>query len=576
MKAINSKYYFFVQLLILIFCLSIPICFCSYITSNTNEKQFYDHQNSKKGFKFSNPQYSFKFTSHSEINISGNNEITSSGFNGSGIITDPYVITNIEIISNQSNTAIRISNTDAYVQISHCNLQNGTSGIFLLNVSNVEILNNTIMGNQDGISLSNTKNIIIKNNTIHNNLIGISLIELNYHSFISGNIIVNNTEIGINSLFSSSFTISLNNISTNGDYGILLTFSNNFTIIANYFSHNRLEAVVFNSTTNIVIVKWNNFLQNNLNGNSQASDNSIRAFFIYNYWDDWNNPDANNDDIVDNPYSIGGQSDNVDPFPLTQPISPNLASEKEKDPLFNMSSSLIIISGVVLASVGIASGGLIINKRRSIKRTSVNPSFQGNMDDTSKEIETPWILMFISPIIWLISQILYPPRVRKLSHSKVLNNPIRQKILQILKEREFEHYKALQFQLNCGISILEWHLQVLEDFSLIKSEKIGQYRIFFLSYSTFDRYKLEIFYSIRSEKALNIVSYLFNQSPDFYAVKSISKSLNMGITTAIYHCTKLVELGLFIKQVKTNNYKIVDDKREYLSWLINRHIKRTN
>jgi len=50
----------------------------------------------------------------------------------------------------------------------------------------------------------------------------------------------------------------------------------------------------------------------------------------------------------------------------------------------------------------------------------------------------------------------------------------------------------------------------------------------------------------------------------------------MSLTTIIYHCNKLVELGLFTKQVKTNNYKIVDGKRDYLLWLINRHTKGAN
>lgn len=46
-------------------------------------------------------------------------------------------------------------------------------------------------------------------------------------------------------------------------------------------------------------IKFNNFIENNLAGVSQAYDDGSNNVFIFNYWDDWTNPDNNADSIVE-------------------------------------------------------------------------------------------------------------------------------------------------------------------------------------------------------------------------------------------------------------------------------------
>lgn len=57
-----------------------------------------------------------------------------------------------------------------------------------------------------------------------------------------------------------------------------------------------------------------------MNGETcQATDDGANNFIDANYWDDWTSPDANNDSIVDVPYSIEGYAENSDLHPMAAP-----------------------------------------------------------------------------------------------------------------------------------------------------------------------------------------------------------------------------------------------------------------
>ncbi|MHA2339657.1 MAG: hypothetical protein ACXACX_20310, partial [Candidatus Hodarchaeales archaeon] len=81
------------------------------------------------------------YTQYQPINISDNSEF--SVFNGSGTITDPYMIKGLEI-TNATGILIEISNTDVHFIIKDCYLIGGEISIFLLNVQNGQLINNTM------------------------------------------------------------------------------------------------------------------------------------------------------------------------------------------------------------------------------------------------------------------------------------------------------------------------------------------------------------------------------------------------------------------------------------------------
>jgi hypothetical protein len=62
-------------------------------------------------------------------------------------------------------------------------------------------------------------------------------------------------------------------------------------------------------------VDRNQFISNNGTG-VQAYDNGSSNTFGFNYWNDWTNPDIDENQIVDLPYSIEGIANNMDYYPL--------------------------------------------------------------------------------------------------------------------------------------------------------------------------------------------------------------------------------------------------------------------
>lgn len=195
------------------------------------------------------------------ISISGNNgwatiNSTYEWCNGAGSWSDPYIIENITI----DDGSIRIEDSDVYFKIRNCTLFNGISGIILINVSNGNLIdntlinlnsfgivvgessyNNTISGNNlnnvgTGISLQGVYNNTISGNDINNTSSeGIQLGVNSFNNYISGNTLDNNSR-GIFSYWDTyNNTISRNNITNSRSYlGIYLSSGGyNYTVSEN-------------------------------------------------------------------------------------------------------------------------------------------------------------------------------------------------------------------------------------------------------------------------------------------------------------------------------------------------------
>ncbi|MHA1766223.1 MAG: right-handed parallel beta-helix repeat-containing protein, partial [Promethearchaeota archaeon] len=155
---------------------------------------------------------------HAPILIDGNSQLaTFCSGHGSGTYADPYIIENYEIDANSAN-GIYIGNTNAYLIIRNCTVENGRSnyygGIYLNNSLNVRIENNSLYNNGEGISLWDSSNNTLSGNTANNNGEGISLWDSSNNT-LSGNT-VNNNYIGIGLYSSSNNTFSGNTMINDG------------------------------------------------------------------------------------------------------------------------------------------------------------------------------------------------------------------------------------------------------------------------------------------------------------------------------------------------------------------------
>jgi basic membrane protein A len=210
------------------------------------------------------------------------------------VIQDNRIIGNIEdgfFISNSNNNEFIDNIVSGNTQIGFRLYESANLNYFFSNT-----VNNS---GASGISLLNSFNNTFIENTIHNNDIGIFLENSASNNWFENNIIFRNSGSGIYVMNGQSNTILSNTIYEHTGYGL-----------------------VIGSGCDGNLVKWNDYIRNNLAGESQAEDDGDSTF-TENFWDEWTSPDADNDGFVDNPYDLAGGAENGDGFPLTIPRNPS-------------------------------------------------------------------------------------------------------------------------------------------------------------------------------------------------------------------------------------------------------------
>lgn len=126
------------------------------------------------------------------MTIYGDVELNATASAGNGTLGNPYIIESYFINASGKNAnGIEIANISAYFILQNCTIidgDTGKSGIQLVNVTNGNIYNNSVINNgADGISLLNCNSIRLDKNKISGNNYGINI------SLSSGNVITNNT-----------------------------------------------------------------------------------------------------------------------------------------------------------------------------------------------------------------------------------------------------------------------------------------------------------------------------------------------------------------------------------------------
>ncbi|MHA2303696.1 MAG: NosD domain-containing protein, partial [Candidatus Thorarchaeota archaeon] len=127
------------------------------------------------------------------ITIDGDANFTATallkGWPGDGSPEDPFIIDGLDIdISGEFNHCISISNTRASFIISNCSLTSASlgmgwgAGIFLQNVANGELVNNTCHGHDSGIYLLYSDSNTVANNMFVSNGVGSFFVLANYNT----------------------------------------------------------------------------------------------------------------------------------------------------------------------------------------------------------------------------------------------------------------------------------------------------------------------------------------------------------------------------------------------------------
>ena len=164
---------------------------------------------------------------HDTIFIDGNNvfadNASSEDWGGNGTLTNPYIIENYIINASFNTHGIEIRNTDVYFIIRNISVSDGLSnynyGIYLNNVTNGELINNTA----------------------DNNLVGFLLRDSNNNT-LTGNVATNSLH-GFRIWYSNNNTLTNNTANDNLEYGMFLDNSNNNTITGNTLLMNELAGL---------------------------------------------------------------------------------------------------------------------------------------------------------------------------------------------------------------------------------------------------------------------------------------------------------------------------------------------
>lgn len=235
----------------------------------------------------------------SPIFINGSSEWNSTAFgedwcSGNGSLNNPYIIENVIIDGQNSENCIEIRNSNVYFIIRNCILNNAKwealrAGIYLYNVMNGKIINNTCSNSDSGICLFYGDYInITENFLLDNGYSGIELESFNDHNIISNNIAINNNQHGIRVKGDSDFNTITENIVEGHIYsGILIQGgSNNNNVSRNTaINNNPLWGIwIYNSDFNTI--------EDNL-----VSNNGQHGIYI---------EESNNNNIVDNKITDNG------------------------------------------------------------------------------------------------------------------------------------------------------------------------------------------------------------------------------------------------------------------------------
>ncbi|MHA1684380.1 MAG: winged helix-turn-helix transcriptional regulator [Promethearchaeota archaeon] len=159
--------------------------------------------------------------------------------------------------------------------------------------------------------------------------------------------------------------------------------------------------------------------------------------------------------------------------------------------------------------------------------------------------------------------------VHRMSFEKVMANDIRKALINLIFSRPGIHFNELMRELGLNTGALNWHLRVLEDYKVIKKEKIGQYLSYFPRIPLKKEFPLyrEAIKLMKNENALAILRLLLGRGRMFQS--ELAMELGVEKKTIRYHGNKLFKDGLieFVQDGGRKYHLITEKGRELLGTL---------
>jgi len=287
---------------------------------------------------------------------------------GLGTPSYPYRIEDVHI-SSSVPYGIFIANTTRHFIIQDCIINSTDVAIEINNVASdtASILSNSLSHNGVGIRINSSQYVDVKSSVFNENQNGLYL-ESSSRSTIYSNTFTSNTVNGVIVCEDSSFnTLFENSFISNGQYGVYLSESaNRNTVYRNKFIDNGLSPQAFDSGS-----------LNHWSLNEQG-----------NYW---------SENTLRKPYSIAGNSNSVDEFPLNKKL------KSGTNPILTITLSslggLITVAAIVLFFIFreeiSTKFSPIIEKRKAIrkKKKEVKKEISLIKSESSRKLEEEKIML---------------------------------------------------------------------------------------------------------------------------------------------------------------------------------------
>jgi len=146
----------------------------------------------------------------------------------------------------------------------------------------------------------------------------------------------------------------------------------------------------------------------------------------------------------------------------------------------------------------------------------------------------------------------------RITRKKVLVNNKRREIYYFIMNFPFSHFRSILRNVGVGANEGAWHLQILEQMSLIKSKRVGRYLTYHAN--NVDTQTVRPPTVFPNSKASRIIEYLL-RNPGA-KITSVTQALTMNRNTVSYHIKRLQTNGL-VEKLQSNGLRLTTAGDDY-------------
>ena len=151
----------------------------------------------------------------------------------------------------------------------------------------------------------------------------------------------------------------------------------------------------------------------------------------------------------------------------------------------------------------------------------------------------------------------------RLTMEDVLENENRSKVIDLIVDNPGIHFSELLRQTSLAPGNLNWHIEILEKYKIIKNEIIGKYVMYFPYHGKNPLSNIDL--KLQKSKTTMDILQIIQTTPGL-AQNQIAKQIERNHKTVKYHLDKLIEAELIEKKTQGRRkllYPTIDNKENF-------------